>query len=363
MELEKAWDAVAFQAQGLAAQLSPKDAYTLLCAMASGKALARHDGALQALLDVLQTRGVGALGPRKVVILWTTLDRADSVVASPDALPATADFFRTELARALPRASGLDVAATETEEACTPVLAEAAPRPPRGSDAEWRRLHALLAASGCGQGDLRPAWEQLEAVTIDDPGAVRALSVEGLIAAARAAVLAPQRTGVTAPSDDFSQRLRQRLVEQARWMDGWAVSHAALAAAVLGGEPGHCYDPLRQTLLERCSLEPTSSAFSRGLGAREMSRLAEAERVAGALAALQVHDKVIREHLAAWLLRPLPPKRFARLAGNLAQAGLDGSHAKVGRHVRARARSSEVVSAVGDEVAAGLLRDYAQPES
>lgn len=369
LELEKAWDAVAFQAHGLAEQLAPKDACTVLVALASGRALARHEGTTQALLDVLRKRGVGALGPRKVVTLWRCLDRVDSAAASRYAEPAVAEFFRGELARAVPPVPKVGPAAVDADEpqAAAPGsqgpqgTAAPTPRPPRGSDAEWQRVHALLEASGCCEADLKPVWEQLQAVTIADPGAVRALTVEGLIAAARAAALAPQRAGVASPAAEFARRLCQRLVEQARWMDGWAASHAVAAIAALAGQPGRCYDPLRPTLLERCGLEPSRKA-SRSLSGNELARLSEAERVAAALATLEVHDKDMRARIATWLLRPLPPLRFARLATHLARAGLGGDDAKIARHVRARARSSELADAVGIDGVSALLRDYADSD-
>merc|ERR1712032_1381653 len=93
----------------------------------------------------------------------------------------------------------------------------------------------------------------------------------------------------------------------------------------------------------------------------ETSALFEAERVATALARLDIHDVEVRGSISKWLLRPLAPARFASLAMDLARVGLcDAVDPKVARHVRARARSSEFVGTLGDVVTAKLLCAYSQ---
>ncbi|CAE8652010.1 unnamed protein product, partial [Polarella glacialis] len=87
--------------------------------------------------------------------------------------------------------------------------------------------------------------------------------------------------------------------------------------------------------------------------------LAEAERVASSLAHFDVHDAEVRERLSKWLLRPLPASRLVGLGMDLAAVGLSNSVSPtLARHVRARARSSEVVTAVGAEVAGALHAAY-----
>lgn len=87
--------------------------------------------------------------------------------------------------------------------------------------------------------------------------------------------------------------------------------------------------------------------------------LAQAERLAAALATFDVHDAEVRGRLANWLLRPLPAERWARLALDLASAGLNHKAApNVAKHVRARARSSELLQSVGAETAEALQQAF-----
>merc|ERR1712232_338194 len=151
--------------------------------------------------------------------------------------------------------------------------------------------------------------------------------------------------------------------------DGWGASHVVLAAASLGAAPGDAYDPVRSTLLERCALGPQKdmgfvmdAVQKRGrgglaerlsntaVGTAKLHRLEEAERVAAALARLDVHDGEVRSRLAAWLLLPLPVSRFVALATDLARVGLgDAANPTVARHVRTRARSSDFSQEVDAE--------------
>jgi len=384
VELDEAWGALAFQAQGHAHQLTALDASTVLVALSAGGVLARYADASRALVAVLRNFA-GALSARRLIKVWAALDRADvigsdvSCTASFEGAQRSASeqndaaaFLQAELVRALPA----DVE-DSAEESASPksVL--------RGADHEWRRMLALLAASDCRPEQLRPRWEALEAAVLADGASLCALSVGGLISAARTAVLARQRTGV-APAERLAGQIKERIVSQARWMDGWSTSHAVLALAQLGAKPQQGYDPLRQGLLERCALSP-SRVQSRPAHASEAApgatntrhgrrpkfgvaeesdswseqQLAESERVAAALARFDVHDADVRSRLAAWLLKPLPVRRLARLALDLASIGLcDAADPKVARHVRAFARSSELRNALGTEGMAALLEAY-----
>lgn len=385
--LSEAWEAVAFQCQGLADSISPNDAGSILCALSVSGVLQDHVGAHDSLVGVLRARGTGALKPRKVVSVWTALDRADLAEGKE-----AATFLRVELPRALPGA--MPAGALPEEPPALEGEEVEVPETPKGDDRSWMLAHALLAGSGCSEGELRAVWTAVEEATLADAGAVRGLSVRGLVAAMRAAALASERAGVE-PSGDLAQRLCERAATQAKWMDGWAASHAALAAAALGAAPGAAYDPLRTTLLERCALQPepglsfvtpvhrpspsraasaSGRAAPRGRGSRAPAAqepaapggrgLGEAERVAAALARFDVHDAEVRDKLSEWLMRPLPDQRFAQLASSLAGAGLgDATAPKVARHIRGRARSAELTAALGAEAARTLLNAYARAEA
>eukprot|EP00811_Abedinium_folium_P036193 NODE_8925_length_1459_cov_7.655405.p1 GENE.NODE_8925_length_1459_cov_7.655405~~NODE_8925_length_1459_cov_7.655405.p1 ORF type:complete len:463 (+),score=152.92 NODE_8925_length_1459_cov_7.655405:55-1389(+) len=346
VKAHEVWSAVAFQVQGLAEELSTDEAYKLLRAFGAAGILARHEGAALSLLVALR-RNAATLKPRNVLRAWVVLDRADVFVDR-----ASRAFFQEELRRLLP---------------AEPASRSLAPQDGRrGADRMWRRVHALLEARSCTQEEMQPLWRVAEEVMLATGGAVRALEVDGLVSALRAAALAEARAGV-APSEELTQRLMERAMSQARWFDGWAATHVVLAAARLGVSPGRGYDPLRDVLLERCVLAPPSAspaAWPGPTAAADQARsLRQAERVAAALARWDVHDAVVRGRLTAWLLWPLPARRFAPLALNLARAGCgDASDAKVARHVRARSRSAEAVGAVGAERAEALLEAYAQAD-
>lgn len=389
VEVERAWGAVAFQAEGVADVLSQGDACTLLRELSAAGMLAKHPGALRALLSVLRHGGATELKTRKVIGVWSALDRNDVGLDDDEAIA----FFCEALPRALPVAALLpgeahpsaawhvDVAASVSASAPAADEEEVASRP-KGTHHDWRRVFALLSASGCAQEALRRAWTDIEAAMLSDRGRVRALPMQGLVYALRAAALAMLQMDAK-PSTEFVHSLCSRSAEQAQWMDGWAASHVALAAASLGITPAKAYDPLRTALLERCSLEPRvlggSAALVGAAGAGipvvrgsglsvatsvELIGLAEAERVAAALARFDVHDAEVRSRLSSWLLLPgLPPKRLAGLARSLAAAGLgDAVAPKVAKHVRARLRSSEMLAAVGAEVVDGLSHLYARAD-
>lgn len=377
-EIEKAWSAVAFQAQGLADELSAKEAYELLRSLSAGGVLTKYEGACSALLGTLRKRGEGQLKPRKVINIWAALDRADAQASEVDA------FFLRELPRALPGSASSSASSgvpgaheasdggggddDEKGEGIGEQPAAAGRSGPRGTGKDWRRTLALLEASGCPQLELREVWVGIEVATLADSAAVKSLSINGLVAALRSAALASGRAG-TPPSPELVQRLCRRATAQARWLDGWAASHIALASASLGALPREGYDPLRQALLDRCALGPSKPGskvggkqFAKAPGRLELHGLAEAERVAAALAGFDVHDAEVRDRIAAWLSVPLPPKRFANLARDLAAIGLsDSSSSHLARHVRARLRSSELRAEVGAEELQALARSYARP--
>eukprot|EP00927_Polykrikos_kofoidii_P044736 TRINITY_DN38620_c0_g1_i1.p1 TRINITY_DN38620_c0_g1~~TRINITY_DN38620_c0_g1_i1.p1 ORF type:complete len:566 (-),score=53.54 TRINITY_DN38620_c0_g1_i1:3-1637(-) len=395
VELERAWAALAFQAEGHADQLSVKDACVLLRALSVGGVLAAHASTCRALVSVLQARGSGKLTGRRLVSLWSSLDRADlgllcneseAVLGNVHASIAT--FFKEELRRALPSATS-ECASSEAKrtsqkggrgkhveaDGVTAGTARCS-RPLRAGNHEWRRLLALLANSACTKQELRSCWEALESAALADTCSIRSLSLDGLVSALRAASMTEARTGVR-PAEPLLMRLKECIVAHAQGFDGWSASHAVLALSQLGEAPGSSYDILRQSLLEKCALCPSnarsivptrrpSSAVSPGALAASSSGtsfewhgLHVAERVASALARLDVHDCEVRGRFAAWLLQPLPCSRFASLAGDLASSGLsDASDPKVARHVRARSRSAEFRAAVGDEVASALLDAY-----
>ncbi|CAJ1398889.1 unnamed protein product [Effrenium voratum] len=135
--------------------------------------------------------------------------------------------------------------------------------------------------------------------------------------------------GCAVPSEGLVTALMQRLSVQAPWLDGWQASHFALSVAELRG-PGAAYDRLRSALLERSpALVPRAqerSARRRGLTQvmeeLEPDLLAQAQRLASALAIFDVHDAEVRDLLAQWLLRPLPPETLTRMALDLASVGL-----------------------------------------
>lgn len=333
------WDSIAFQAQGLVDELHAEDAYRLLRSFSTARVL-RGRGALQrSLLSVLR-REKRVLKPRKLVSAWVSLDRAD---ASLDEQASA--FFGSELPWALPSCiRNLDADGEQLWN-------------PRPANREWRKVHVMLAAGGCDAIQLSRLWKKMETATSTDGASIRAFSVDGLVSAVRAAALANTRAGVI-PNTEFVQRLLNRVVEQTPWLDSWAASHVVLAAAQLGAQPGQVYDPIRETLLERCMLNPEGKAYTRAeLCSGDVADLSEAERITEALALFDVHDDDIRRRLAPWLLQPLPPLRFARLAERLAGIGLDSNRdPQVARHVRATARSSEMTTVLGS-TAAGMLNE------
>lgn len=193
------------------------------------------------------------------------------------------------------------------------------------------------------------------------------------MAAIRAAAFAVRQGATPVPS--LTEALCQRLAAQAAWLDGWAASHGACAAATLGASPGALYDRLRPTILDRCralEMQPlakvptpmrrrgSSDKFEAPVSGEALPEgLAQAERLAAALATFDVHDAEVRGRLANWLLRPLPAERWARLALDLASAGLNHKAApNVAKHVRARARSSELLQSVGAETAEALQQAF-----
>lgn len=391
LEMERAWKVVAFQAEGVAEQLSARDACMLIRELAAANVLGRgrHEGAKKALLGVLrrsspvlhgQEDGEASLiKPSRIVSVWCALDRVD---AAEDA--ETAAFFSEQLPRALPAIAAGSTKNTVRDEESQ----QDAPSAPKASDRDWRRAAALLAASGCSRGELQRLWASLEAAALADAERLRTLPMRGLVYAMRAGAQAAERVEAQ-PSHELVLRVSSRIIAQARWLDGWAASHTALAAATLGVASGKAYDPLRPALLEHCRLErPGAGAGQKGAGGgatrtvratdstdlpgwgggaaqqgMELAGLTEAERVASALARFDVHDAEVREKIATWLLGPLPPERLARLAESLVGAGLSEANApKVARHVRARLRSSEVQLSIGVEASAALLRKYGGQE-
>lgn len=348
LELDKAWASIAFQAEGVVDDLSPRDAGTLLCAFSSGRVLQRHMTARQALVHVLTTRGHGALRPHRIVEIWIALDRADAVEDGED-------FFKTELVRALHVALPPSLSASDSQASSSSKGATF-----EGSDRHWEFVLALLASSGCDSADLCLVWERAAASALHDASSLRSLSSSAIVLAMRASVLAMQRLGAQ-PAPELVERLSERLLAHAAWLDGWTTSHAVLAAARLRLAPGHAYDALRRVLLERCSLRPHTTTAAPSAEPGEMASLAQAERVAAALALFDVHDAEVRGRMAGWLLRPLPAARFVGLALDLAHIGLNhSSDARVARGVRARARSSELAQSVGAERTASLLDAYSQ---
>mmetsp|Transcript_120529 Transcript_120529/g.239926 ORF Transcript_120529/g.239926 Transcript_120529/m.239926 type:complete len:473 (+) Transcript_120529:75-1493(+) len=383
LELSAAWETVAFQAQGFVDRLTASDACSLLCAFGSASVLFEQREARSSLMAALYGLKTGTLRPQKVLNLWIALDRAD-VALHDDA----AAFFQRELSIAAPLLVATAALPSDTyvEETQLAIL-----RAGKNSG-DWKRLHALLEASSCSAAELAPAYAALEAATLADGSAVRALSVNGLVAALRATVLALERTGEQ-PSDELVRRLCDRAAAQARWLDGWGASHAVLAAALHQALPGRVYDALRPTLLERCRLQPklgsmtqsppqsrsvigrprlAARAVREGSSATESYALeastpddelgfAEAGRVLQAVSLFDVHDAELRRDLSGWLLRPLPPSAFMRFAEHLASIGLnDRVDARLARIVRARARSKELVDAIGGEAAQALLLAYMQ---
>jgi len=373
VEREKTWDAIAFQAEGVADQLRPRDALALLLALAKGSALVRHSRTQSALLQVLLRGDRDHLKPQKVARLWVALDRVDAACSEE-----AASFFDVELCKALPEAVRLPDALKEAPSSAPagksgegddskPGLQE--PVCLRGTEKEWQRANALLAASSCSPLELGRMWRELEAATLKDASAVRALPADGLVSALRSAALAESRAD-TKPSPELLSRLFSHAVAQSKWLDGWASSHTALAAANLGASPGDVYDRLRSTIISRCRLRPKKAAPILKVGRIELARVslddcrfAEANRVAAALAQFDVHDAEVRDQIASWLVRPLPPKHLVELAGNLAQIGFgDEVDPQIARHVRARVRSSEVLEAVGAEKVKRVLTAYGYSE-
>lgn len=348
LESDQAWASIAFQAEGVADDLSPRDAGALLCAFSSGRVLQRHIAARQSLVHVLTSRGHGALKPHRIVEIWIALDRAD-------AADNREDFFKTELVRALhvalpPGSSESDSQASGSN---TGAVLE-------GTDTYWDFVLALLAASGCDSADLCLVWERAAASALHDASSLRALSSSAIVSAMRASVLAMQRLGVE-PAPELVEGLSERLLAHAAWLDGWATSHALLAAARLRFAPGLAYDALRRVLLERCALRPHTTTAAPSAEPGEMASFAQAERVAAAMALFDVHDAEVRGRMSGWLLRPLPAARFVGIALDLACIGLSrSSDARVARSVRARARSSELAQSVGADRAARLLDAYSQ---
>eukprot|EP00929_Paragymnodinium_shiwhaense_P044441 TRINITY_DN22805_c0_g1_i1.p1 TRINITY_DN22805_c0_g1~~TRINITY_DN22805_c0_g1_i1.p1 ORF type:complete len:462 (+),score=106.32 TRINITY_DN22805_c0_g1_i1:193-1578(+) len=366
VELERAWAAVAFQAEGHAAELSTSDRCSLLRAMSSAGVLGQHESASEALLKELQSTGAGQLKQRRLISLWAALDRCDITSASQDgdrcgrtSGELARAFLRGELPRVVAAAAAWSGRATEDSggraaDSGAPEGAET----DASSEREWRRLLAFMEASGCGAEELRPTWDALEAAALrEHGGAMRVLSIDGLVHAARCAGLAEARAGCS-PRKDLVEHIGDRLKAQSKWLGGWAASHAVLASARMGLAPRQGYDPLRQALIERCPLEP--GKFS-GSGGFSWEQLLQAERVAAALVRFDVHDVEVRDRLSEWLLAPLPVDRFAWLAGALSKLGLNDAEApKVARHVRARARASELRDSLGEERAEALQEVYAQ---
>jgi len=372
---------------------------------------------------VLQKRGRGQLKARKVVDLWAALDRAD--VADEASVEG---FFKDELLRALPRRLQDGVEEGEADDAdAGPEAAEHEPgtRPgPKNTSRNWRRLIALLEASECSNEQCLEVWRDMEATALSDDAGVKSLSTNGMVFALRSAALirevvetsegastasggssssstsssnnsskstetepdearaagdptsAPfsSTTSSSALAEAFVERLLQRTFAQARWLDGWSASHAALASAKLGASPRKGYDVLRPTILQRCSLAPPESVAPAKTPSRRSATDAEsqtsspalrqAERVAAALAAYGVHDAEVRDRIAPWLLKPLSSDRFASLARDLAAAGLsDSTSPRIARHVRARLRSSDFRLAArgSEELLLSLTRSYARP--
>lgn len=345
VELYEAWDAVAFQVQGLSKKLSASQAYMILRAFSTGKVLQQHEGAWHTLLAIMIREGPGGMKVRKITRAWVALDRADIFLNEEQA-----DFFRIELSRLLPKKPDESLFPQPRTEAKDKYVT-------RGADRVWRRVHAMLEASGCTAEELLPLWKVAEAAMLADGRAIRTLELDGLISALRAAALVRTRINEK-PSDELVRQLLQRATAQSPWLDGWGVSHVALAAARLGAAPGDAYDSLRGTLLDRCLLPPTT-----GVTSNETQGLREAKRVASALAHFDVHDAEVRNKAASWLFRPLPIQYFVAFAMDLASAGAnDVTNPKLARHIRARARTSEAIGTVGAQTASALLKAYAQME-
>eukprot|EP00928_Gymnodinium_smaydae_P090460 TRINITY_DN74254_c0_g1_i1.p1 TRINITY_DN74254_c0_g1~~TRINITY_DN74254_c0_g1_i1.p1 ORF type:complete len:431 (-),score=68.03 TRINITY_DN74254_c0_g1_i1:53-1345(-) len=348
VDLDKAWNNVLFQAQGLADQLSAQDACTLLRALASSGTLSRQTEACRVLVDVLR-REPNALKPKRVIALWHCLDRADLVAVDGcmgDAGASVESYFREAFADVKPGS-------------VSPLL--------RISNAEWQRILPLLAASGRSSEHLQPLWRDAETGTLRDVSSVRALSIDGLLAALRALSFVRERVGAD-PAHELVELIVDRVAAQAQWLDAWSTSHALLALGRLGIAPRRSYDRLRQQLVDSLgtarveSVGKTSRAAS--LGSRELERLPVVRRVAAGLALLDIHDAELRKNLAPWLLRPLPAPVFLALAEDLARIGLcDEVDPKVARQVRARARSGEFQEAgsyPAAVAAARILEAYAQ---
>lgn len=338
---ERAWQAVAFQTRGLAKRLSVQDAYTILRSMSQAGVLRSQREATSALTLILREGEPGVLSLEKVVSVWVALDRADILEDK-----AAQELFHRELPKSFPAEEALVV---------------------QNSDKEWKKALAIFSSSGCSPEGLLKLWKALEASMLADPAAARTLTALGLLAAIRTAVLVKERLAECL-NPVLIYRLMERLLAQAPWLDGWCASHAVLASARLGAAPGQCYDVLRDTLLQRCSglkppqklKEPDKKVTSDPQSVRN-AEFVEAQRIAAALELNDVHDSEVRGRLSEWLLQPLPPQQLASLAGQLAAVGCtDISAPRIARHVRARARSSEVVGELGEEAAAGLLLAYAQ---
>jgi len=383
-ELSAAWEAIAFQSQGFVDRLTASNACSLLCAFGTASVLFEQREARSSLMAVLYRQKTGMIRPQKVLNLWIALDRAD--VALRDEASA---FFQRELSVAAPLLLPAVTPAGDTPMEDTQQAISLAGK----KSGDWKRMHAFLAASNCSAAELAPAYAALEAATLADMSAVRALSVNSLIAAMRATALALERIGVQ-PSDELTHQLCARAAAQARWLDGWGASHVVLVAAIHQALPGRVYDALRPVLLERCNLQPKlglttaqslpqmRSAVGRPRATARVARgnaaatedatlvagaldnepgFAQAQRVAEALSIFNVHDAELRSRLSSWLLCPLSSGAFARLAEHLASVGLDdGVDSKLARMVRARARSTELVDALGAEAAQALLLAYTQ---
>lgn len=363
VELERTWSALTFQVRGLADHLSTADAYCLIRGLSEGGVLSRFDDTCKALLQILLSRGTGVLLPRKVVNIWVAIDRAEAA-GSEEA----SRFFHLELRRALPgvirRTQEIEGNHTETDgrpQSCR-----------MNSDRDWHRVLALLLASNCSSAELGRLWQSAEAAVLADNAVIRSLTSDGLVAALRAAAAVNTKTeGSVEPAKEVARLLCDRAVTQARWLNGWTASHVAAAASKLRAPPGLCYDPLRKTILDRCSALRSQPSKVSHLWTRraapveaetvDSGALAEAERVADSLARFDVHDAEVRERLSMWLLRPVPADRFASMAFNLSTVGLTDKVApKVARHVRARARSAEVIQSIGADAAEVLLAAYQQ---
>eukprot|EP00913_Durusdinium_trenchii_P009245 g8690.t1 len=274
------------------------------------------------------------------------------------------------------------------------LLREAQPDAQRSNEHLLHGQLMLRTVRVRGQGISNEQRRQLwcHAQEVSTSPSLKSLSTEGLVAALRCAAHMVEG-GSSSESFEvdatFVESLSEHLLAQAQWLHGWQASHVAAAAAQLGLPPGRCYDRLRQPLMERSvALRASLTAPAElptlqsrpGRGALRATRvvaeadhpnapeaevthvvhgLAEVERLSAALATFDTQDVEVRDLLAKWLLQPLPARNFARISWHLASVGLNPEAApELCRHVRARARSSEVVSALGLENSQALAEAY-----